>query len=213
MNMFLNKGAMTMRIIRGRKLKFNVFVGCFVTIFIIALSAWLLMNRTNNVFEEMYYSEYPSFFAGITKTSMRNIDDLILYPEDFVKELDGKAVPYLIPLEVVDGVMIEVEKGKGLLFGKVISNDNYTLICKYKYVVEEKTLYFEVHFKEKDTEEIMDDETEIWLAFLEDRGMENVSIEELREKVLNETVEKWLAGNKKSKFTMEDWGEFKVAYQ
>lgn len=197
----------------SKRLKYFVAISGIVVILFVMALIWLLSDRTDNVFEEIYYSEYPSMRAGITKTSMKNLHDLQSFPENFVKELEGKAVPYRLPLEMVEGVMIEIEKNEGILLGEVISGEEYMLVCKYKYILQDKILYSEVHFKVKDTEEIIDDEIEIWQVFLEDQGMENISIEEFQNGVLEEIAKKWFEGNKRSKFNMEDWGDFKVVYE
>lgn len=196
-----------------KKLKYSAAINSIAIILLVMVFIWLLSNRTDNVFEEIYYSEYPSMRVGITKTSMKNLHDLQLFPENFVKELEGKAVPYRLPLEMVEGVMIEIEKNEGILLGEVISGEEYMLVCKYKYILQDKILYSEVHFKVKDTEEIIDDEIEIWQVFLEDQGMENISIEEFQNDVLEEIAKKWFEGNKGSKFNAEDWGKFEIVYE
>ena len=55
------------------KNKKTVKVAIFSIILLVSI-IWLFSNRTDNVFEEIYYSECPSVFReGLTNTSLSHI--------------------------------------------------------------------------------------------------------------------------------------------
>lgn len=194
---------------RFRKVVIGIAAGIIMT-----GSVWLLHNRTDNLFEEIYFSEYPSIVrSGVVNESLKNIKGWSGVEKSLEKDLGGNLKIYGFPIKVTEKVWVEIEKEGRVLFGSTIEENQNALCFFYEYKLEEKTLYVKAYFYQKDAEELRSGMTEELEEFLAGQGMDAVTIEELRDNILKEIVEKWLEGNKRSKFSMEDWGELEIVYE
>ena len=175
---------------------------------------WLVHNRTDNVFEEIYYSEYPSVIRnGMITASVKNIKGWNRSERSLEKDLGGNIKIYGFAIKTVEKVWGEIEKGERILFGSTIEENNSALCFFYEYRLKEKKLYVNCYFREDSAEEIKSGLPMNLETFLKRQGMNTATIEELRDNVLKEIIEKWYEGNKGSKFNAEDWGKFEIVYE
>ena len=182
-----------------------------VIVIVIIGVVWIFSNHTTNVFEEMYYSVFPTVKSGKTYTDLENVEGMEFYERDYLLENPGKRI-YFLEYKDWEEVRVDILKKEFIQFCASIDYKEYSLVFLYRYWPDEKKLYAEVYLVTTETGEMVEDEKlrELLPEILKENGMEVVSKEELREQILEELVGKWLDGNRWSKFSRDDWGDVEI---
>ena len=190
----------------------NKRVKCIIIVFCIIGTIWLLSNRTNNVFEEMYYSECPSVIkGGITNTSLLSIREC--YRGNRTLEKDLGQIIYKMELFNNIDATIYIEKTQQIMLQTYIENLYWYLIASFDYDLRERILYINISLKEQDTYEIVQNSEEVLPQFLAEQGIDATTLEEVSDIMLEEFLRQWFEGNSMSKFSMEDLGDFEIVYE
>ena len=190
----------------------NKRVKCIIIVFCIVGTIWLLSNRTNNVFEEMYYSECPSVIkGGITNTSLLSIREC--YRGNRTLEKDLGQIIYKMELFNNIDATIYIEKTQQIMLQTYIENLYWYLIASFDYDLRERILYINISLKEQDTYEIVQNSEEVLPQFLAEQGIDATTLEEVSDIMLEEFLRQWFEGNSMSKFSMEDLGDFEIVYE
>ena len=185
-----------------------------VIVIVIIGVVWLFSNHTTNVFEEMYYSAFPTVKSGKTYTDLENVEGMMVIPNHDIFLLFPDEKLYVLKHQDWTEVLVEINKNEFIQFCAWIEYKEYCLHFLYRYWPDEKKLYAEVYLVTTETGEMVEDEKlrELLPEILKENGMLVVSKEELREQVLEELVGKWLDGNRWSKFSKDDWGDVEIVY-
>lgn len=187
-----------------------------VKILLLIIIVWFISNRTDNVFEEMYYSGYCSFKKGVSYTLYENVEGMEYYGECNAEDIGPIHRSYTLQLKELEDMWIDLYKDEAIEFYDYLKDGTYTLRFRYHYDLESKTLYSAVYMTKDDPHELIkleEDEFQKFLPkFLEEQGMPVMSAEELRDSVLEEIIYKWTEGNWFSKYSKDDWGEYEIVY-
>ena len=189
-------------------------VKIIVIVIVIIGVVWIFSNHTTNVFEEMYYSVFPTVKSGKTYTDLENVEGMERTPQSDIFLLNPDEWLYTLNYKYWEDITINIYKKECIQFHSWINYKEYSLDFLYRYWLDEKKLYAEVYLVTTETGEMVEDEKlrELLPEILKENGMEVVSKEELREQILEELVGKWLDGNRWSKFSRDDWGDVEIVY-
>ena len=190
----------------------NKRVKCIIIIFCIIGTIWLLSNRTNNVFEEMYYSECPSVIkGGITNTSLLSIRECYRGNRTLEKDL-GQTIYKMELFNNIDATVYIKEKQQ-IRLKVFFDNNDYYMRVSCKYNLQKRTLYLSTILEDTITEKSVSNVEEVLPQFLAEQGIEATTLEEVSDIMLEDFLRQWFEGNSMSKFSMEDLGDFEIVYE
>lgn len=190
----------------------NKRVKCIIIVFCIVGTIWLLSNRTNNVFEEMYYSECPSVIkGGITNTSLLSIRECYRGNRTLEKDL-GQTIYKMELFNNIDATVYIKEKQQ-IRLKVFFDNNDYYMRVSCKYNLQKRTLYLSTILEDTITEKSVSNVEEVLPQFLAEQGIDATTLEEVSDIMLEEFLRQWFEGNSMSKFSMEDLGDFEIVYE
>ena len=193
----------------------NKRVKCIIIVFCIIGTIWLLSNRTNNVFEEMYYSECFSIIkGGVTKTSLASVKNCYRADRDEEEMMyGGTTIVYDVTILKDKSIRVEVEKNGQIVIKVGINSADNMMTIHYKYKLKEQKLYVKYFFEDSKTYEEIANLEEVLPQFLAEQGIEATTLEEVSDIMLEDFLRQWFEGNSMSKFSMEDLGDFEIVYE